>query len=219
MLLQQLHTRRRDTIEALNTRLNSSQMRPDLKTPSWIWADVRDKAEWARQDPERLTGRKLMKWAQERYERSLAEHLAELDDRILFGQTMFATAADGHIRFFVGSNCVIDMFVSDDDAKIILPQWMEKARDAFVSESVNARRILDRLLNLRTTDNRALIDQLASHTSALLDLERRIVETEQKMDDYVYDMYNLGQDERKIIEAATAQRVEARIPGLWQSTC
>lgn len=216
--LQLLHTSRRDTIETLSTRLNSSQMRPDPRKASWIWADVRDPGEWARINPEKLTGRKLTKWAQEHHEQLLAEHLAAVDERISFGQTMFATAADGQLKFFVGEECVIEVFVSDDEAKIILPQWMEKARDTFVSESVDAARFLSWLLDLRTTDNRALIEQLSAHTKTLLDLDRRIVDTERKMDDYMYDLYKLSPAEREIVESATAQRAKARLPGLWHST-
>ncbi len=135
--------------------------------------------------------------------------------RSSFGQTMFATAASGHLKYFVGDQSILQVFVSDNEATIILPQWMEVARDSFVSESFDAKRILNRLLDLRTTDNPALISQLSAYTKTLLDVERRIVDTERKMDDYLCELYQLTPDERATVDAATVQRVNARLPGPW----
>jgi hypothetical protein len=215
--LQQLHTRRRDTIQAINSRINSPQMRPDERKPNWIWADVRDPAAWIEANPRGLRGKELRSWANSHYQELLDARLSELNDRISFGQTMVAIAEDGQLKFSVGDDCVIDgVFVSEDEANIILPQWQNKARDTFVSESMDAKRILNRLLDLRSTDNKSLITQLATLTKELEATEDEILRTEREMDDYVYELYGLSTSERDIVEAGTEQRVNARIPRVLQ---
>ena len=60
---------------------------------------------------------------------------------------MLAKHENGELRFYVGDQCIIDgVYASDDEASIYLPQWMEKARNKFVSESVDATRIANNYL-------------------------------------------------------------------------
>lgn len=211
--LQALHSSRRDAIYATNSRINSSQMRPDKRNPSWIWADVRDPAVWSELNPNGLQGRKLNGWAKCRYEQLLETHLSDINDRITFGQPMHAIAEDGQLKFFVGNECVIEgVYVSEEEADIILPQWQEKARDTFASETMDARRILTRLLDLRITENKSLINQLATGARELKEIEEQIIQTEREMDDYVYTLYRLDADEQRIIELDTEKRANARIP-------
>ena len=77
---------------------------------------------------------------------------------------------------------------------------------------MDARRIVNQLLTLRTTQNKSLIQQLASLTERLQMNEDRILATEREVDDYVFSLYELTKDERATVEAGTEQRVNARIP-------
>jgi len=211
--LQELHSSRRDTIQEISSRIHSSQMRPDEKKYDWLWADVRTPAAWKKENSADLKGRELTSWAKQQYEQRLNDHIAAIDERISFGQTMLATVEKGELKFYVGNRCIIDgVYVNDDEAGIILPQWQEKARDKFVSESVNGTRIVKMLLDLRTTENQSLIQQLAALTMKLHEVEEQILTNEREMENLVFSLYALTTDERTIVEAGTEQRVKARIP-------
>ncbi|GAA4446801.1 Eco57I restriction-modification methylase domain-containing protein [Novipirellula rosea] len=213
--LQTLHTQRRDIIEAIDQRFASRQMVDKPKPPSWIWADVFDVAHWKKANPEGLRGRALSAWSKSHYESLLDKKYETVEDQITFGDTMMAAHEDGQLKFFIGGRCVIDgIYVTDDEANVILPQWQQKARDSFVSESMNAKRIVTRLLDLRTTSNPALTSQLADFTKKLADVESKILSEERALDDFVYDLYGIDPDseDRVIIETDTARRADARFP-------
>ena len=129
------------------------------------------------------------------------------------GKNFLYNAEDGQLKFFVGNECVIDgVYVSEEELNIIFPQWQEKARDTFVSETMDAKRILARLLDFRTTENKSLINQLAMGAREIIDIEEQIIQTEREMDDYVYTLYGLDVDEQRIVELDTEHRANARIP-------
>lgn len=213
--LEAMHTSRREIIKAIGSRIRSPQTRHEPKPASWIWAEVRDRASWAELNPECLQGRKLNSWAKKHYEQLLFSKISELNNNMRFGQTMFAGHKDGELLFYVGNKCVINgVYVSQNDAHIILPQWQDIARNKFVSESMNAKRIVTQLLDLRTTENKVLIEQLAKLTSDLEAVEVQIYKTEQDMDKHVYGLYKLKENEISVVENGTDQRVRARIPQL-----
>lgn len=211
--LHKFHSARRDAIDAVRQRIDSPQMRADPKKPSWIWAEVRDPESWAELNPQGLTGRALKKWAKEHYQKLLGEQIAKIQDQISFGQTMVARVNAGELQFCVGDRCVIDgVYVSEEEAQLILPQWREVARDNFVSETMNAGRIVKRLLDLRDTENAALVAQLSQLSDKVVALEDSIIQKENDLDELFYELYALDAEEKDIVIEGTEKRFSARIP-------
>jgi hypothetical protein len=64
------------------------------------------------------------------------------------------------------------------EAPVIQAQWRQKARGTFVSDTMNARTIVTMLLDLKTTDNVALIEQLSELNRRLDGVEDKIRTTE-----------------------------------------
>ena len=87
------------------------------------------------------------------------------------------------------------------------------SRYIFISETMNAKRLINKLLDLTSTKNSALIDQLANLTIELKELQKKILAAENKIDDFVYSLYKLNCDEIKIIVDGTEKRTKARMPG------
>lgn len=211
--LQRLHTDRRDTIAALDQRLGSDQMRDASQEAKWLWADVGDVAFWEKRHVDGLKGRALKEWAKQRQAEKLAAHISTIAAMMTFGSTMCATENDGELRFFVGDHCIVSgVYAEPREAQLILAQWRQRARDTFVSESVNAERVIDWLLDLKTTDNSALIKQIQALSHKLEALELQIKSTERSLDDVVYGLYGLSDAERRMVEADTRPRWEARMP-------
>jgi hypothetical protein len=102
--------------------------------------------------------------------------------------------------------------VSDDEAPLILAQWRRAARDTFVSDTVNAARVVEWLLDIKTTESKALIDQIRKLNDELAVIESSIKTVERTLDDLAYDLYGLTEEERHMVESDTRARWEARIP-------
>jgi len=211
--LEKLHTTRRETILAIDKRLASGQMLSTPYPPKWLWADVGDVPHWSARNNQGLKGRALTAWAKQVCDEKLATHLATIGDAMSFGSTMCAAISDGEMRFYVRDRCIISgVYVTEELAPLILAQWRQIARDTFVSETVNAARVVEWLLDLKTTENRALIAQIHKLNEDLEATEARIKTTERALDDLAYELYGLAEDERRMVEGDTRPRWEARIP-------
>jgi len=211
--LRDLHTERFGTIEAIDARLASPQLVSDKREEKWFWADVADVAHWKRINTPGLGGKELSVWAKATFDEKVADHVAPIDALIAFGMPMAAAERNGELQFFVGDRRVISgVFVSALEAPVILAQWRQKARDTFVSDSMNAWRIVAMLLDLKTTDNVALIEQLRDLNARLAGIEEKIRATERMLDDLLYGLFRLTDDERIMVEADTSRRWEARMP-------
>jgi hypothetical protein len=211
--LQAMHTARRDTIGALDQRLASSQLVSARREPSWLWADVGDIPHWTARNKDGLKGRALAAWAKQACEEKLAVHLAEISSAMSFGAHMSATARDGELKFFVRDRCVVaGIYVSEREAPLLLAQWRQKARDTFVSDAVTAARLVEWLLDLKSTGNAALVAQIDALNRKLDTLEDQIRRTERTLDDLIYRLFKLSEEERIMVEADTRPRWEARMP-------
>ncbi|MEO7328881.1 MAG: Eco57I restriction-modification methylase domain-containing protein, partial [Minicystis sp.] len=211
--LQKLHSERRNTIAAIDQRLASDQMLATPRLPKWLWADVGDVPHWSTRNNDGLKGRALTAWAKQVCDEKLAGHLAEIGDAMSYGATMCAALKDGELRFYVRDRCVISgVYVSEQEAPLILAQWRRAARDTFVSDSVNAARVVEWLLELKTTESAALIAQVRKLNDMLSTIESRIKSTERMLDDLGYALYGLTEAERLMVELDTRPRWEARIP-------
>lgn len=211
--LEKLHSARRDTIAALDQRLDSHQMVSAPRPAKWLWADVGDVPYWASRNTEGRSGRDLSAWAKQMHDEKLAAHLTEIGNAMTFRATLCARLHDGELRFYVRDTCIISgVYVSKVEGPLILAQWRRAARDTFVSDSVNAAKIIEWLLDLKSTENVALIDQIQQLGETLEGLEDEIRKTERALDDVAYESYALTEEERIMVEQDTRFRWEARIP-------
>ena len=126
---------------------------------------------------------------------------------------MPADCRNGELKFFVRDRCVVSgVYVGDREAPIILAQWRRMARDLFVSETVNAEKVVNGLLNLKGTENDALISQIDKLNRDLERVEAQIRSAERELDEVVYGLYHLSDPERVMVESDTRIRWDTRIP-------
>jgi hypothetical protein len=210
--LQGLHTKRRMLIVSLTQRLASEQFFDSPRPIKWLWADVGDLAFWTNRNVDGLSGRALATWANKMSQDKAGMHLAEIQQVLFYGATMCAAERDGEMRFFVADHCVIaGVYVSKEEAPLVLAQWRHLARDTFVSDTVDAAKIVKWLLDLKMTENHALIQQISELNRSLEELEATILARERFLDDLLYDLYGLTENERMMVETDTGPRWKARI--------
>jgi hypothetical protein len=95
---------------------------------------------------------------------------------------------------------------------VILAQWRDIARNCFVSDSLNAGSVISKLLDLKATDSPAIIQQIKCFNDDLDNVEKQIRTIERRLDDLIFDLFRLSDEERRLIEADTNCRWDARIP-------
>ncbi len=201
-LLQDLHTRRRDLLTRLDKRLASSQCEDDVRDEVWIWADVKPAKTLAAEAPAGLAGREKTAWAKAERERRLRAHLDGLDTMLQAGARLSVDCAYGELRLLVDGVPAIDgLFISDAEAPFLSAQWRHAVRDTNVTEAFDGKKLLRKLLQLRRTDNAALREQVIQLDTDIAQLDRDIDAAERAMNDYVYELYGLSEEEIRLVEA------------------
>ena len=200
--LQTLHTRRRDLLLWIDKRLDSDQCADDTRDERWFWSDVKPAAEFKKKAPPELQGRERTAWAQAERERKLAARLEPIDARLRPGATLDAREEDGELRFLADGVPLIDgVFLDEEEAPFIAAQWRQKARRINVTEKFTARKLANALLKLRKTENPAIRDQVVKIDAEIRELDRKIDEAETDMNRLTYRLYDLAEEEIRLVEA------------------
>ena len=107
----------------------------------------------------------------------------------------------GEVRFLAGSHAVAVIYVAEPEASFVAAQWRQVARSTNVTEKLSAKRLINRLLELRRTENAALRDQVIAIDGDILALDPEIASAEGEMNQLVYKLYGLTEDEIRLVEA------------------
>ena len=92
------------------------------------------------------------------------------------------------------------VFVDAGEAGWIAAQWRHALRDLRVTESFNARRLVKLLVSLRKTNNDALRKRVVNLDEQIQDLDQQIAQQEQELNEIIYGLYDLTDDERRMVE-------------------
>lgn len=195
--LQELHTAYRDELAKLEKRLSAAQMTDDSKTPQWIWATLPDEKKLKASDAAKDTGLKgkaLTDWAKAQYQTALAQKLEKLTVNLNPSTQLSVGYEDGELRLLANGMPVFDsLFI--DAAELSVVQWKYVIRSTNITPSVTAEKLLGELLKLKTTDNDSLRKQILALDKKLDALQAEIEAKEREMNELVYKLYGLTQDE------------------------
>jgi hypothetical protein len=201
--LQELHTRRRDTIAKLDQRLHSAQTTPLSPAPKedWLWSDIGTPATWKQspQAPAGLPARELTAWAKEKHAAALQNHLDHLDALLQPGSTLTIENTDDEIALSIGGRPALRLY-DKPDTPFLAAQWRHALRDLNVTESFNATRLLKLLLTLRTTTEAPLKNRILSLDQEITQLDQTIAAREAALNAITYQLYGLTQEEIAMVE-------------------
>lgn len=202
--MQELHTRRRDTIAKLNQRLHSGQTTPMSPPPkeNWLWSEVGTPKTWKESSnaPSELKGRELTTWAKQRQAAVLQVHLDELDAYLQPGAIITITNTDDELALEINGREVLRIY-DKPDTPFLAAQWRHSLRDVRVTEAFDANRLVRLLLYLRTTNEPGLRDRILALDAEITELEAKIADREAEMNAIVYGLYGLSEDEIAMVEA------------------
>ena len=202
--LQDLHTRRRDTIAQLDQRLLSAQTIPMNPSPKedWLWSAIGTAASW-QQAPEvspGLTGRALTVWAKDRHAAALQQHLDALDTLLQPGATLTVRNTDDKLTLDIAGREALRLF-DRPDTPFLAAQWRHALRDLNVTEAFDAKRLIKLLLTLRTTNETTLRDRILALDTEITTLDQTIASREAELNALIYQLYRLTPGEITMVEA------------------
>ena len=169
--------------------------------PSWLWADVRSVGGWERspEKPADLKGRALTAWAKEQSALSLQRHLDELDARLNAGAEVLVENDDDELRLFINGAPVVELF-DKPDTPFVAAQWRQFARTTNITEKFDGRKLLAKLLSLRSTEDETLKRSIIAIDQELQLLDSRIAAAEEQLNAIIFQLYQLTPAEIALVK-------------------
>lgn len=201
--LQGLHTRRRDLVEKLDSRLRSPQTVTVAPAPGpeWLWAEVGTVASWKRspEAPVGLSARELTTWAKARQAEALQARHDALDALLQPGVSLAVENTGDDLILRIGGREALRLY-DRPDTPLIAVQWRHALRDLNVTEAFDARRLQKLLLDLRATADAGLRDRLLALDAEIFALDATLAERESALNALIYRLYALTPEEIAMVE-------------------
>jgi hypothetical protein len=199
--LQARGTEARDALIQIGDILDRAAV-PWKLTPAWLWPDVHDVSCWKKACTTGLKGAELTTWAKHQLNKAVEPHLEDLRARLRPGASWGAESAGGRLTLLVDEVPVIVAYPDATPAELDFAalQWRFLSRAQPVTDRSTACQLLGRLLTLRWTDNSAALGQLAQLDARLLTLAQESADRELRVNDLIYDLFDLTREERRYIE-------------------
>jgi len=200
--LQAAHTRRRDTLAAIERRLSAVRIRS--KPETWLFPGLKSKDELLAEAPARLDTDQKHKWAAQRYERDLGDRYDAITIRLRPGSSFSAGYSDGELSFSIDGVAVISrIFVAEAEGQFIAAQWKVRVATLTVTERTDGKSVSTLLRRLAASDNPAIVEQIIALEGELSQLESEIARQEAEMNQLVYalySLYSLNDADRRLVE-------------------
>lgn len=198
--LQALHTQQRNTLEDIGRR--GSVLRKRSRPESWLFPDLPSREDLETQAPHALDSEQRSKWARQRFEEDLAARHEQLGERLEPGVEVSAELVSGELRFLIDGVVVVDrVFVDEDEGPFIAAQWKVLAATMSVTASSSGKRLSKSLRRLAVaTDNPAAVEQIIALQRELDTVEAEMIEAELEIDQLLYQLYGLDEDDIRRIE-------------------
>jgi hypothetical protein len=196
--LQDLYTDRRNKILMMEKRLSTCDVEKRLY--SFLWPQIHDAGYWKAQNLRNLSGSELTAWAKEHYNKLEEEKLNTLEGYLNFGAKLDAEYKDGELRLLVnGAVALQHIFVSNEQGTFIASQWQYLSRNTNITENTTGKAIADKLCTIHTTPNAVVINQILELSRDLLKVEDAINAAERGLNDQMFDLYELTDEEKELV--------------------
>jgi len=193
--LQNLHTQRRDLVDALDVRLNSPQTEPLRPKPAanWIWAQVGTKTSFLDHLdlPRGLNRTQAKAWSKTRHEDNLAEQLDTLDVLLQPGATLRVDNTEDQITLHINDRPALTLY-DKPDTPFLAAQWRHTLRPRNVTQAYNGKKLLNDLLNLKQTQDPGLKSKILNLDHQITELDQVITAKEEEMNEIVAGLYGVA---------------------------
>ncbi|HBN22614.1 MAG TPA: restriction endonuclease subunit M [Holosporales bacterium] len=197
--LQTLYTKRRDIITRLEKRMGTVQLKSRPET--FLFPDLKAVKDYVESAPKNLLEAERKSWAKQKYEEDLQGRYDEISDRIHPAAGLDTDFKDGELRFSIDGIPVLEnIFLDKDEGAFILAQWKVLAQTFPITDKTDGKKLCNALRKLAVTDNNALVKQIIELEGELTTLETEIAKEEQEINQLIYTLYSLNEQEIKLIK-------------------
>lgn len=197
--LQELHTKRRDKLKALEKRFETCPVKK--RNEDWIFPQVGTMDHWKEKAPADMAARDKTKWAKEQRALKIEERIESIDTRLNPSAVFDARFIEGEMVFTVDGVAVIDkVFVNEKDGQHILTYWHHIARTTSITDKFKAQTLINKLCATPMTDNADLAAQISTLTDEIDALDADIAARENALNEIIYDLYGLTEEEKSIVQ-------------------
>jgi hypothetical protein len=202
--LQDRWTNRRDLDRAAHERLGTlGRARHDAR---WLWPnELPAHADLVEQAPRALTARgDRIAWANQRFEALEAIEIARLQASLDGGSRLTAAFADGELRLFAGGTAILNrIYLDDGPGRMAEAYW----RWLLLSQSWrDAKSFAAKLRQPPIEADTPPARQFVERVEALAQETAAIETAEAEMNDLLYRLYDLSEDERELVENERLRR-------------
>jgi hypothetical protein len=198
--LQAAHTARRDTLLRIARRLSAARTRARPET--WLFPDLKTKAELLASSPARLDAEQKRQWVDQRYSEDLTMLHGAISARLHPSSSLSASFVDDELSFAVDGVPVINrIFVSKADGEFIVAQWKVLAATFSITQKTDGKKLANALRKLAVADNPDVVQQIIALEGKLAELEASIACDETAMNVLIKRLYGLTDVDVALIEA------------------
>ena len=196
LALQNLHTRRRNTLTSLAHRLANTPSRSrrlDFIFPAILSADQR--TEDAPRNAENTRA-----WAKNQYELDIEAEFIRLEESLNPDVDLQAEYSEGELRLLADQVPLIEgIFLDDDEGPFVAAQWNAAVADYSLPSRTPGKTLVGKLRKLIVTENAALRRQVVDLSSEAASLKRQIDIAEAAMEESLAAAYGLTDEERRLV--------------------
>jgi hypothetical protein len=192
-------TSRRDLLKALEGRL--SVLARAKPRDEFLWPELRSMK--SGKLPKSLRESEKAAWLKQEYDKAVAARHDALQGFIELGGELTAEHLNGELRLLSDGKPVLqNIFVKPELGTLVRQYW----RFVISRRSKEAKTFARELASYPLADETDAAPQFMARVDQLLALNIDILAHERRMNDALYDLYDLSTDERQLIEDDCALR-------------
>jgi hypothetical protein len=197
--LTTLHSDRRSASDALDRRLDG--MPENEQTIVWLFPDIETVEILLRRAPVYMDRQEAKAWAKERLERAITDRLGTLDGALAGGGQLRPDLTDGELCLSLNGRRILDrVFVAPAEGEIVLAQWRRTCQSIGSASRTNAKALVRELCRTRSFGSKEHRRQVIDLAEKIMALEDQILKVEAELNDILYGLYGLSDEERRMIE-------------------
>lgn len=197
--LQSLMTQRYGLLQQLERRIATSGI--ESRPEHWIFPDLGEMDTWISRAPADMRTHEQAAWAKSERELALDSRYDEIQHLLHPSARFTSEFTNGELKFHIDHATPIDrVFVDAQEGPFIHAQWDFVARTFSITENAKAKQLIDALRRLAPATNAALVQQVLVLHRELVDIDRRLADSERALNQLIYQVYDLTPEEITLIE-------------------
>jgi uncharacterized coiled-coil protein SlyX len=202
--LQEKHTSRRKRIDKLQKRIDSPGCIEFSFKEDWLWADVKTAAQLKHEAPDAITSaRERTAWAKAERQRRLDIHHEKVNAMLYAGMRLEATHDEDAVHVRSEHQTLLSKYGLDrDEAELIAVLWSQILRSTNVTAKFTSEALVKKLLKFRSTEDEGLRNTIIKINGDITELDAEIADTEDKLNQLTYKLYDLTPEEIALVESA-----------------